>query len=64
MHGQSTIRGNPQQTDESRWAQTPLEDRLRWLKGFRLRLFDATDELCELMLNEVNKPFHEALTGD
>jgi aldehyde dehydrogenase (NAD+) len=64
MHGQATIRGNPQQTDESRWAQTPLQDRLRWLQGFRLRLFDATDELCELMLNEVNKPFHEALTGD
>jgi acyl-CoA reductase-like NAD-dependent aldehyde dehydrogenase len=35
-----------------------------WLRGFRLRLFDAMDRFCELIGEEIGKPEHEVVTGD
>jgi aldehyde dehydrogenase (NAD+) len=57
-------RNNPDAYPGSAWADTPLARRLQWVRAFRARLFDATDELVTLMAEEVGKPKHEALTGD
>lgn len=57
-------RKNPDPDRGGAWAETPLNERVRWLRGFRGRLFDATDELAALMAEEVGKPLHEAVTGD
>lgn len=55
---------SPEPDGATLWAETSLAERLKWARGFRLRLFDAMDELAELMEAEVGKPLHEAITGD
>lgn len=57
-------RKNPDLGAGAAWADAPLRERLRWVKGFRGRLFDAMDELAGVMEEEVGKPLHEAITGD
>jgi len=60
----SDTRKNPQLDRGGAWAETSLNDRVRWVRGFRGRLFDAMDDLSTLMEDEVGKPLHEAVTGD
>ena len=61
-------RGVPQSEAQFRatteWALTSVTQRLDWLRGFRLRLFDATDRFTELVREEIGKPEHEVITGD
>lgn len=62
-------RNNPDLSDNNSesaasWADASLRERLRWVRGFRLRVFDAMDELAMLIREEVGKPTHEAITGD
>lgn len=54
----------PDSVPDLAWSRTPLSDRLVWLRGFRLRLFDATDHFCDLIGEEIGKPEHEVVTGD
>ena len=57
-HGEATGGGVP---GGSGWD---LRARLAWCRGFRHRLVERGDELCELMLEEVGKPVGEAWASD
>lgn len=46
------------------WSQTPLNERLAWVKAFRKSLASHLDEFCELAGAEVGKPRVETLTTD
>lgn len=53
-----------QPASHTAWPDTPLRERLAWVRRFRAALVDHADDLVRSTARDTHKPEHEALTAD